>query len=183
MNRMHQQELDKKSIDAAQTVSRLQKERAAQVSRLKSSIREKDDMIEGLEDLATGVAAEYSDLDRSARSRNRQLEETAAQRLNTLKQTKQRESYLRESLDMNADELAMAHAEIAQLKEQVAVLQQEVINAREEIKVCSLMIMIYFCTSSTNSLCISSYKGIDTAHHRKERQSEEMGRNNYAVSS
>jgi predicted RNase H-like nuclease (RuvC/YqgF family) len=96
--------------------------------------------------MAEDVAQEYSALDRSARAETSKLKDKAAKRLDTLKKTQERESGLREQLDLVKEtyenQLAAAQAEITKLKDElgekalvICGLEKEVETARKEIKV------------------------------------------------
>jgi chromosome segregation ATPase len=146
LKRNNQQALDSVNLKAAEAISKVRKDGAAKISQLKSTVKDKDNEIVEMQELAQGVASEYTALERSARAETSKLATTAAKRLENFKQTKEREGELREKLDTvmetYEDKLTEALAEVAKLKEKlrekdfvVQGLENEVETARKEIKV------------------------------------------------
>lgn len=127
-------------------VANVRKESLAKSVAFTNQLKEKDDLIDGVHQMATDVASEYSSLARASNAETAALKKTADSRLLNLKQTKERESLLREKLDdvmdTYSDELTKAQAEIAMLKamlgeksDAVAGLESELAEAKKEIEV------------------------------------------------
>jgi chromosome segregation ATPase len=146
LKRNNQLALDSANLKAAEAISKVRKDGVAKISQLKSTVKEKDNEIVEMHELAEGVASEYTALERSARAETSKLATTAAKRLENFKQTKEREGELREKLDTvmetYEDKLTAALAEIAKLKEElrekdfiVEGLEKELETATEKIEV------------------------------------------------
>jgi hypothetical protein len=146
LKRNNQLALDSANLKAAEAISKVRKDGAAKIIQLKSTVKEKDNEIVEMQELAEGVASEYTALERSARAETSKLETTAAKRLENLKETKEREGQLRERLDTvmetYEDQLTEALAEIAKLKEElrekdfvVEGLEKDLETATEKIEV------------------------------------------------
>jgi predicted ABC-type ATPase len=79
--------LDSTNLKAADAISKVRKDYAAKISQLKSTVKEKDNKIVEMQEIAEGVASEYTALERSAKAETSMLATTAAKRLENLKQT------------------------------------------------------------------------------------------------
>jgi chromosome segregation ATPase len=147
LKRNNQLALDSANLKAADAISKVWKDGAAKISQLKSTVKEKDNEIVEMQEIAEEVADEYTALERSARAETcSKLATTAAKRLENLKQTKEREGELREKLDTvmetYEDKLTAALAEITKLKEELREkdfvaegLEKELETATEKIEV------------------------------------------------
>lgn len=146
IEREKQQFVDDTNKKTAEAISKVRKSSAEQVSKMKDVVKEKNQLIGGIHELAEGVALEFSSLKRSSKAEAKSLKKSAESRLVKLQQSKQRESVLRESLDSVRetfeDKLAEAQEEIAQLKQQlgdkadvISGLESELANAQKEAAV------------------------------------------------
>lgn len=146
IEREKQQFVDDTNKKTAEAISKVRKSSAEQVSKMKDVVKEKNQLIGGIHELAEGVALEFSTLKRSSKAEAKSLKKSAESRLVKLQQSKQRESVLRESLDSVRetfeDKLAEAQEEIAQLKQQlgdkadvISGLESELANAQKEAAV------------------------------------------------
>ena len=141
-----QQFVDDTNKKTAEAISKVRKSSAAQVTKMQDVVKEKNKLIEGIHDLAEGVALEYSTLKRSSKAEAESLKKSADSRLLNLQKSKQRESALRESLDSVKetfeDKLFKAQEMIAQLKQElgdkadvILGLEAELANAQKEVTV------------------------------------------------
>lgn len=141
-----QQFVDDTNKKTAEAISKVRKSSAAQVTQMQDVVKEKNKLIEGIHDLAEGVALEYSTLKRSSKAEAESLKKSADSRLLNLQKSKQRESALRESLDSVKetfeDKLFKAQEMIAQLKQElgdkadvILGLEAELANAQKEVTV------------------------------------------------
>jgi hypothetical protein len=94
-----QQFIDEVNLKTAAAISKVRKSSAAQVTKMKEVVKEKDQLIGGIHELAEGVALEFSTLKQSSKAEAESLKKTADSRLVNLQKYKQRESLLCESLD------------------------------------------------------------------------------------
>ena len=88
VEREKQQFVDDTNLKTATAISKVRKSSAEQVTKMKESVKEKDQLIGDLQDLAEGVAAEYSTLQRSAlavEEATKRTETTSKNRLHELK--------------------------------------------------------------------------------------------------
>jgi hypothetical protein len=99
LKRNNQLALDFANLKAADAISKVRKDGAAKISQLKSTVKEKDNEIVEMQEIAEGDANEYTALERSARAETSKLATTVAKQLENLKQTEEREGVLREKLD------------------------------------------------------------------------------------
>ena len=127
-------------------MSKFQVQTSSIVDKLKTRIKEQDQLIRGTQKMAEDMAVEHCSLRRLAKAKEIEITHVANVRLSNLKQSRERESVLRESLDLAKetylDKLVAAHAEIAELKEQInhqvgiiSVLEEELEHTRKEIQV------------------------------------------------
>ena len=127
-------------------MSKFRVQTSAIVDKLKTRIKQQDQLIRSTQEMAEDVAVEYCSLRWLAKAKEIEITHVANVRLSNLKQSREQESVLRESLDLTKetylDELVAAHAEIAELKEQInhqvsiiSVLEEELEHTRKEIQV------------------------------------------------
>lgn len=83
--------LDSQQLKHAEAIAKLRSRNSDEVIRLKQKIQQKDDLVVGMEELATDVASEYSSLKRASNATVLQLTSKADSRLNNLKEAKKRE--------------------------------------------------------------------------------------------
>lgn len=143
--------LDSQQLKHAEAIAKLRSRNSDEVIRLKQKIQQKDDLVVGMEELATDVASEYSSLKRASNATVLQLTSKADSRLNNLKEAKKRESDLRQSLDSYTDELSDARGEIIRLNKQLAE-KDDIISALNDELAAKEAKLFVRCASLFNML-------------------------------
>ena len=139
--REKEQVIERTYVSQSESLSKYRARTSATVDKLKTTIKEQDHLIRGTQEIAEDMAVEYSSLKRSAKAKEVELTKAANSRLSSLKQSRERESALRESLDSAketySDELATAHATVDRQAGIICVLKDELDHAKKEIHVRS----------------------------------------------
>jgi predicted nuclease with TOPRIM domain len=128
VEREKQQFVDDTNLKTATAISKVRKSSAEQVTKMKESVKEKDQLIGDLQDLAEGVAAEYSTLQRSAlavEEATKRTETTSKNRLHELKRLR----------DQNAELKSIIEEDREMMQANIVALSEENANLREQLHV------------------------------------------------
>ena len=145
---------DKKDCKAKTAIKNLQKDHSAKVLELRDAIKQKDQMITELQDMAFEVSTEYSNLAiRAEKDKRKQtkveksLMLTAKNRLQHAKEAKEREKDVRQSFDSMKDSYSEVSFKLSSALSEIDFLKQQLQDSQKELTV-SLM----HCSLSHTSL-------------------------------
>jgi hypothetical protein len=174
--------LSDEKVKASAAIARVRKESAEKYlmlsRKVSQKLKEKNELLEEVHQMAEDVAVDYSSLARSSKAEPASLKKSTDNWLAALKQEKERESVLRENLDTVNEtykyEIGNAQEEIVSLKiilceksDCITELENELAQARIDIEVSAIVFTFMTSLQSMKShfICLV----VQASHTQKGR--------------